>query len=61
MFAAITAFLFAYYIGEIAQEAVGQFSNTMVYFPVVAILLQLRQQTAGKEDVDVPSYHVDQY
>ena len=45
IFAAITAFLFAYYIGEIAQEAVGQFSNTMVYFPVVAILLQLRNQT----------------
>jgi putative inorganic carbon (hco3(-)) transporter len=61
MFAAITAFLFAYYIGEIAQEAVGQFSNTMVYFPVVAILLQLRQQTANREEVDKLSNHGDQY
>ncbi|HJW15635.1 MAG TPA: O-antigen ligase family protein, partial [Flavisolibacter sp.] len=61
IFASITAVLFAYYIGEIAQEAVGQFSNTMVYFPVVAILLQLRNQTAIREEEDKPSYHGDQF
>ena len=52
LFAAISAFLFAYYIGEIAQEAIGQFSNTMVYFPVVAILLQLRHQTTKERKED---------
>ena len=42
LFAAISAFLFSFYIGELVQEAVGQFTNMVVYYPVVAILVRLR-------------------
>lgn len=43
MFAAIAAFAFSFYIGEIAQEAIGLFVNMVVYFPVVAILIRLKE------------------
>jgi hypothetical protein len=43
LFAASAAFFFSYFLGEIAQEAVGVFSNMGVYFPVFALVLRLRQ------------------
>lgn len=49
LLAAGVAFLFAYYIGEIAQEAIGQFSNTFVYYPLVAIILQLSQLSSNNQ------------
>jgi putative inorganic carbon (hco3(-)) transporter len=42
-FSASVAFFFSYFIGEITQEAVGVFTNMVVYFPVFAIVLKLRQ------------------
>jgi putative inorganic carbon (hco3(-)) transporter len=42
LFAAFSAFLFAFYLGELVQEAVGQFTNMVVYYPVVAIIVRLR-------------------
>lgn len=42
MFAAMTAFLFSFYVGEIVQEAVGQFTNMVVYYPIVALIVRLR-------------------
>jgi putative inorganic carbon (HCO3(-)) transporter len=42
-FAASLAFFFSYFLGEITQEAVGVFVNMLIYFPVLAIILRLRQ------------------
>jgi putative inorganic carbon (hco3(-)) transporter len=50
MFAACSAFFFSYCLGEIAQEAVGVFSNMMVYYPLLGLVLRLRyisQENAG--------------
>lgn len=43
MFAALLAFFFAYFLGEMAQEVVGVFTNMVIFFPVFAIALRLRQ------------------
>lgn len=48
LFAASVAFFFAFFLGEITQEAVGVFSNMVIYFPIFAIVLKLRQ-FSGKE------------
>jgi len=42
-FAAFAAFFFSFFLGEITQEAVGVFSNMVVYFPVFAMALRLRE------------------
>lgn len=49
LFAAITAFFFSFYVGELAQEAVGQFTNMAVYFPIMAIMVRLRELTKVEE------------
>jgi cell division protein FtsW (lipid II flippase) len=46
LFAASSAFLFSFYLGEMVQEAVGQFTNMVVYYPVVAMVLRLRHLNA---------------
>lgn len=43
LLAALSAFFFSFYLGEIAQEAVGQFSNMAIYFPFFAIALRIRE------------------
>lgn len=43
LFAACSAFFFSYFLGEIAQEAVGVFSNMMVYYPILGLSFRLRQ------------------
>lgn len=43
LFAASSAFFFSYFLGEMTQEAVGVFSNMVIYFPVFALVLRLRQ------------------
>ncbi len=53
LFAALGAFFFSFYVGEIAQEAVGQFSNMVVYFPLLAIVVRLGYLKIGRpHDVD---------
>jgi putative inorganic carbon (HCO3(-)) transporter len=47
-YAASLAFFFSYFLGEMTQEAVGVFSNMVVYFPVFAIVLRLRQFSEEK-------------
>jgi hypothetical protein len=42
-FAASAAFFFSYFLGEMTQEAVGVISNMVIYFPVFALVLRLRQ------------------
>jgi len=53
LLAASTAFFFAYFLGEITQEAVGQFSNMVVYFPVFGIVLRVRQ--LSEQETVLPS------
>lgn len=55
LFAASAAFLFSLYIGEIAQEAVGLFSNMVVYYPILAIIVRLNQWNSEKLNKDVDS------
>ena len=43
LFAATGAFFFCYFIGEVAQEAVGVFTNMVIYFPIFGLILRLRQ------------------
>ena len=43
LFAASAALLFSFYLGELVQEAVGQFANMVVYYPIVAIIIKLRE------------------
>ena len=43
LFAALLAFFFSYFLGEMTQEAVGSFTNIVVFFPMLGILLRLRQ------------------
>jgi putative inorganic carbon (hco3(-)) transporter len=45
IFAASLAFFFAYYVGEMTQEAVGVFSNMALYFTVFAMVLKLKEFT----------------
>lgn len=42
-FAASFAFFFSIFLGEMTQETVGVFTNLVVYFPVFAIVLRLRE------------------
>lgn len=48
LFAALLAFFFSYFLGEVTQEAVGLFTNMVVYFPMLAILLRLHQFSEDK-------------
>jgi cell division protein FtsW (lipid II flippase) len=50
LFAASAAFLFSFYVGEIAQEAVGQFSNMVIYFPLLAMIVRLRYLKASQSN-----------
>lgn len=49
-FAASAAFLFSFYLGELVQEAVGQFSNIIIYYPLVAIVVRLRELSEKQEE-----------
>ena len=42
LFAACCAFLFSFYIADFAQDAIGQITDTVVYYPLIAITLRLR-------------------
>jgi len=43
IFAASAAFFFCFFLGEVAQEAVGVFTNMVIYFPIFGLVLRLRQ------------------
>jgi putative inorganic carbon (hco3(-)) transporter len=46
LYAAALAAIFSLYIGEFAQEAIGQISDIVVYYPLIALIMQL----GNKED-----------
>jgi len=56
LFAATTAFLFSFYVGEIVQEAVGQFTNLVVYYPIAALIVRLRILEDKKETDETLAY-----
>lgn len=42
LFAACCAFLFSFYVADFAQDAIGQITDVVVYYPLIAITLKLR-------------------
>lgn len=50
LYGGIIATLFSFYIAEFAQEAIGQITDIVVYYPMVAILLKLRQIEQPRRD-----------
>jgi hypothetical protein len=41
--AASTACLFSFYVAEFPQEAIGQITDVVIYYPLIAVLLRLRE------------------
>ncbi|HEU4471525.1 MAG TPA: O-antigen ligase family protein [Flavisolibacter sp.] len=52
--AACVTSLFAFYIAEFAQVAVGGVSDVLVYYPILAMLLRMNELDDGEEDEEVP-------
>ena len=51
LYAACTAAIFSFYIAEFAQEAIGQITDVVVYYPLIAIMLrqyQMDRSRAGR-------------
>jgi hypothetical protein len=42
LFAACTSAIFSFYVAEFAQEAIGQITDIVIYYPMIAIILKLR-------------------
>jgi putative inorganic carbon (HCO3(-)) transporter len=42
LYAASCAFLFSFYIADFAQDAIGQITDTVVYYPLIALTLKLK-------------------
>ncbi|MBS1745376.1 MAG: O-antigen ligase family protein [Bacteroidetes bacterium] len=52
LFAASCAFLFSFYIADFAQDAIGQITDTVVYYPLIAITLKLNSfKSENKEEI----------
>ncbi len=50
LFAACCGCLFSFYIADFAQDAIGQLTDTVVYYPIIALTLSLRSiNIAGKD------------
>ena len=56
LFAGCCAFLFSFYIADFAQDAIGQITDTVVYYPLIAITLNMRNFRKNViEEVDIES------
>jgi cell division protein FtsW (lipid II flippase) len=51
LYAAAVSAIFSFYIAEFAQEAIGQITDMVVYYPLIAILLRLRNFDQEKEQI----------
>jgi len=49
LYAASTAAIFSFYIAEFAQEAIGQITDVVVYYPIIAIMLRLQQMERARD------------
>jgi O-antigen ligase/polysaccharide polymerase Wzy-like membrane protein len=53
IYAACVTALFAFYIAEYAQEALGQITDVVVYYPILAIILKLKEyDTGGSHEIN---------
>ena len=50
LLAACTATLFAFYLAEFPQEAIGQITDIMVYYPILSIILRIRDWRLKSEE-----------
>jgi hypothetical protein len=50
IFAACCGCLFSFYIADFAQDAIGQITDTVVYYPIIALTLRLRTFNAAVKD-----------
>jgi putative inorganic carbon (hco3(-)) transporter len=44
LFASLTSAVFGMYIGDFSQVAIGQITDVVVYFPIIAIILRLKNR-----------------
>ncbi|MGI8952118.1 MAG: O-antigen ligase family protein [Chitinophagaceae bacterium] len=42
MYAAATAAIFSFYVAEFSQDAIGQITDLVVYYPLIAIILKMK-------------------
>lgn len=56
--AAATATCFSFYIGDFAQVAIGQITDIFVYYPLIAIILRLRN--LDQTENDKLAYHASE-
>lgn len=47
IFAAATCALFCFYLGDYSQKAIGQVTDLVIYYPLIAILLRLMKLNPG--------------
>ena len=50
LFAACCAFFFSFYVADFAQDAIGQITDVVVYYPLIAITLKLKDLHKKEED-----------
>jgi cell division protein FtsW (lipid II flippase) len=43
IYAGATACMFSFYVAEFAQDSIGQITDMVVYYPMIAIILQLKK------------------
>jgi hypothetical protein len=53
LYAAALASLFSFYIAEFAQESLGQITDMVVYYPIIALIVKLRN--LDKKEQTLPS------
>jgi hypothetical protein len=53
IFAACCGCLFSFYIADFAQDAIGQITDTVVYYPIIALTLKLRMFNGAIKDKSV--------
>jgi len=55
IYAGVTSAIYAFYLGDFSQEAIGQISDVVIYYPFIAILLRLKefdQSNSGQSKSD---------
>jgi hypothetical protein len=55
LYAAALASLFSFYIAEFAQESLGQITDMVVYYPIIALIVKLRVLDREEKDRSLPS------
>ena len=51
LYVACIACLFALYVAEFPQEAIGQITDMVLYYPFIAILIQMRKMDLEEEEL----------